>query len=78
MKTDEVADKLGVSRTTVTRWLRERKLNGKIIDGVWYVSEAEVERFQRYRHEYKRGRQLKGLHRARSSRRVTRTLKGRR
>lgn len=37
MTTDEVADGLGVSRSTVRRWLRERKIEGRRIGKRWLV-----------------------------------------
>ena len=37
MTTDEVAADLGVSRSTVRRWLREQKLDGQRIGKRWLV-----------------------------------------
>jgi excisionase family DNA binding protein len=41
----EVAEKLSVSRWTITNWLKSRRLKGIKIGKAWRVKESDLDRF---------------------------------
>lgn len=43
LKPSEVAEKLSVSTFTVKRWLREGRITGYKVQGMWRVYESDLE-----------------------------------
>lgn len=43
LKPNEVAEQLSVSLVTVKKWLREGRLKGVKVSGMWRVYEADLE-----------------------------------
>jgi len=52
---EEIADRLGVHRVTVYRWLRQGWLRGLKAVRQWRVTEDELQRFMREGPESERG-----------------------
>lgn len=46
---NETAEHFGVTRLTVTRWIKSGKLNGKKIGREWRITKDEIERYHRDR-----------------------------
>lgn len=46
---DEAADLMAVYRTTVYRWLEEKRLSGIVIGGKTFIHKSEIERINKER-----------------------------
>lgn len=55
----EASERIGVSRTTINRAIREGLLNPELIKGVNYFTDEELQRFQKYRKTKKKRKRRK-------------------